>query len=71
MLNRLHPSIINKIYERLELLVREKIVPSRKDPESILDLMLRDYLQEREAKGMTRADAAKLSADEEGLLLTK
>lgn len=43
---RLQVSIVNKIRERLSLLRSQDIVPSRKDPYSILDLMLREYVQE-------------------------
>jgi cytochrome P450 len=45
VLRRLHPSLDVKIKERLTLLRREQIIPSRKDPESILDLMLREHVQ--------------------------
>ncbi|KAK5997926.1 Cytochrome P450 monooxygenase acrF-like protein [Cladobotryum mycophilum] len=45
ILRRLNPSIMAKINERLALLRSESVVPSRKDPNSILDLMLREYAQ--------------------------
>lgn len=46
VLGRLHPSILQKIRERLALLRSGNIVPSRRDPESILDLMLRDHVKD-------------------------
>jgi cytochrome P450 len=49
--DRLQISIVGKIYERLNLLRSEKIVPSRKDPFSILDLMLREQVQEGVVNG--------------------
>ena len=45
LLGRLHSSLGAKINERFDLLKREKVVPSRKNPYSILDLMLRDKLE--------------------------
>lgn len=50
VLRRLNPAIDTIIRERLSLLRREKIVPSRKDPLSILDLMLREHVMEEENK---------------------
>jgi cytochrome P450 len=44
--NRLQVSIVGKINERLGLLRSEGIVPSRKDPYSMLDLMLREHVRE-------------------------
>lgn len=67
VLGRLHPSILSKIHERFEMLVNEKIVPSRKDPNSILDLMLREHVDQ---EGMTKENA-KLSKADVDLLLTK
>ncbi len=60
ILRRLHASIVGKIKERLGLLKRENIIPSRKDPFSILDLMLREHLQEDgpEMKGKGAEDLA-------------
>ncbi|KAL6357151.1 hypothetical protein LRP88_10770 [Fusarium phalaenopsidis] len=66
VLGRLHPSILGKIHERFEMLVNEKIVPSRKDPNSILDLMLREHVDQ---EGMTKENA-KLSKADVDLLLT-
>ncbi|KAL7782117.1 cytochrome P450 [Trichoderma ceciliae] len=45
VLRRLDPSILRKIHERLFLLRQQGITPSRKDPTSILDLMLREQVQ--------------------------
>jgi cytochrome P450 len=68
LLGRLHPSITEKIKERLNLLREEKIVPSRKDPYSILDLMLREQLQEDKEQGKTSGD---LSPEYLELMITK
>ncbi|KAF4991515.1 hypothetical protein FDECE_14021 [Fusarium decemcellulare] len=70
VLGRLHPSMINKIHERFELLISEKIVPSRKDPTSILDLMLREHVAERTEEGGEKAKNTVLSKADEQLLLT-
>lgn len=45
ILRRLNPSVIAQIKERFDLLRRDQVVPSKKDPYSILDLMLREELQ--------------------------
>ena len=45
VLYRIHRLMLEKVRERLALLRTGNIVPSRKDPESILDLMLRDHVQ--------------------------
>ena len=45
VLGRLHPSIEAKVRERYAVLKEGNIVPSRKDPFSILDLMLREQVQ--------------------------
>jgi cytochrome P450 len=70
VLRRLHSSITCQIKDRLGLLKREGIVPSRKDPYSILDLMLREQLQEdgRERKGKRAED---LAPENLSLLLSK
>ncbi|KAF2098084.1 cytochrome P450 [Rhizodiscina lignyota] len=46
VLARLNPSIMAQIKNRLSMLRQDQIVPSRKDPYSILDLMLREQLQD-------------------------
>lgn len=51
ILRRLHPSLKKQIVERYTWLKRENVIPSRKDPFSILDLMLRDKLQETGKEG--------------------
>jgi cytochrome P450 len=70
ILRRLDASIVSKIEERLGLLRRESIVPSRKDPFSILDLMLRERLQEDgpDMKGRSGED---LTPEYLELLVTK
>ena len=68
VLGRLHPSIREKILERLELLREEKIVPNRKDPYSVLDLMLREQLQQDKDQGKFTDD---LSTEYITLMMTK
>lgn len=65
VLGRLHPGIRKKIWERFELLRSEGVVPRKKDPDSILDLMLREKVASGLDKGST------LSAEDEKMLLTK
>jgi hypothetical protein len=43
VLSRLNPAIVAIIKERLSILRDQKTVPSRKNPYSILDLMLREH----------------------------
>ena len=70
ILNRLHRSMANQIMERYRLLNDERIVPQKKNPYSILDLMLRDHVQQQgsDSKGTT---AAKLTSEYVDLLITK
>lgn len=66
---RIDESVTAKIQERLAALRSENIVPSRKDPLSILDLMLREtVLQDGSHKG---AKAMELPPEELELLVTK
>ena len=58
VLKRLNPSIVAQINDRYDLLRRDQIVPSRKNPYSILDLMLREQLQEGELIGKSAEDIA-------------
>jgi cytochrome P450 len=69
VLGRVHPPILQKIGERLALLRSGNVVPSRKDPESILDLMLRDHVEDNlDKKGSAIVD---LPPEYTELLLTK
>ena len=62
--SRLDAAVRGKIVERYELLRSEKVVPSRKDPYSTLDLMLREQL--------TKADGVReIDPEFEKLLVTK
>ena len=71
VLRRLNPAIRSKIFERLGLLHQKGVVPSRKDPNSILDLMLREQLQDgNKEQGSVKADVT-LSAFDQDLLVTK
>lgn len=65
VLRRLNPIIRKQIEERFDLLRGQGIVPSKKDTDSILDLMLREDL----AKDMN--SSSKLSEDDVQLLITK
>ncbi|KAH8596814.1 cytochrome P450 [Bisporella sp. PMI_857] len=65
---RIDISVTKKILERLALLREEKIVPSRKDPLSILDLMLRDTLLKDDLQ--TAPKTAQLPPEELKLLVT-
>lgn len=65
---RLDASIREKIKERLENLRDEKVVPTKKDFLSILDLMLRETLLEEGQHGSKAADIPKAELE---LLVTK
>ena len=58
---RLNASIATKIWERYHLLMREKMVPSKKDPHSILDLMLREQVQTGADPGKNGSGAGNMS----------
>jgi len=68
--NRLQVSIVGKINERLNLLRSKRIVPSRKDPFSILDLMLREQVQE-ERGNVKEKISEELTPEYLELLVTK
>lgn len=71
ILARLNPSILAKIDERFGLLTQEKIVPSRKDPYSILDLMLRQEVMQEgsDSSGQSQEDRELLLTNVKALLL--
>lgn len=72
VLGRLHPLILGKIKDRLNLLLDEGIMPSRKDPSSILDLMLREHILQCESSdGAKATKQISLSYTDTQLLLTK
>jgi cytochrome P450 len=54
---RVDRAVKRKIHERYEVLRSEGVVPSRKDPSSTLDLMLREQLMNAEGKGVKEIDA--------------
>lgn len=66
VLGRLDPSIRAQVRERFALLKSEGVVPRKKDPDSILDLMLR----EKVASGLA-LHKSELSAEDEAMLVTK
>lgn len=70
VLRRLDASIVAKIRERFDLLKRENIVPSRKDPFSILDLMLREQLHGKAVTEMNNKHAEELPSEYLELLVT-
>jgi cytochrome P450 len=70
ILNRLHGHIESKIKERFNLLRSENMVPSRKDPYSVLDLMLREQLLETSST-TSEIVPQNLSRDNLDLLVTK
>jgi len=69
-MKRLHDSILKQILERYQLLNDEKIVPQKKDPYSILDLMLREHVQQQ-GSDMKGVKTGKLASDYLELLITK
>lgn len=69
VLPRLDRSMLGKIKERLSLLRREKIVPSRKDPFSILDLMLREQVEEDSKMGREARSVDEIAPKYKDLLL--
>jgi len=70
ILKRLHSSMRDQIMERYRLLNDQGIVPQKKNPYSILDLMLRDHVQQQgfDLKGARPGELASAYAD---LLVTK
>jgi cytochrome P450 len=71
VLGRLHPAIQDKIGERFKLLGRDGIIPPKKDPASILDLMLRGKVQVGlENDGHSKMSKS-LSTEDEKMLVTK
>ncbi|OAQ73048.1 cytochrome P450 [Pochonia chlamydosporia 170] len=67
VLGRLDPSIRAQVRERFALLKSEGVVPRKNDPDSILDLMLR----EKVASGLGLAlHKSELSAEDEAMLVT-
>jgi cytochrome P450 len=70
VLKRINFLVKSKIYERLNLLRREKIIPSRKDPFSILDLMLREQVEVDTQAGSDKIKAT-LPHDDLEQLITK
>ena len=55
MLRRFNTSIRTQIQERFDLLRREKVLPSRREPLSILDLMLREQVTPTKDGELSRA----------------
>jgi len=70
ILKRLHDSIRSQIMERYRLLNDEGIVPQKKDPYSILDLMLREHVQQQ-GSDIRGTKVLELSSEYLDLLITK
>jgi cytochrome P450 len=70
ILRRLHASILNQIMDRQRLLMDKGIVPRKKDPYSILDLMLREHVQEQ-GSDLKGKKATQLTSEYLELLITK
>ncbi len=72
MLRRFDASIRTQIQQRFELLRRENVVPSRREPLSILDLMLREQVSPTKGGDfpeLSSSEMALLVANVKGLLL--
>ncbi|KAI9162738.1 Cytochrome P450 monooxygenase ptmG [Paramyrothecium foliicola] len=68
---RLNASLLKSIKERLRLLREQQIVPSRKDPFSIMDLMLREtIIQDEETKGKNLVSLDAIPKEELRLTMT-
>lgn len=70
ILKRLHSSISSQIMARYRLLKEDKIVPSKKDPYSVLDLMLREHVQQGGPE-LKEEKFENLTSDYIELLITK
>ena len=68
VLRRIHPIIKQKIKERLDLINSGNAALSKRDPESLLDLMLHDYIGDKPQK---RTETNIVSLEYNELLLTK
>lgn len=72
VVKRLESSLLHRLYSRLELLLSQGVVPSRQNPTCILDLILREYVEDSIKKGdKGHGGPVKLSKADEALLLSK
>lgn len=71
ILKRLNPSMRGTVNERLRLLREQKRVPSRHDPSSILDLMLREHVAASVGEGKEELAKYELPKEDMELILTK
>jgi cytochrome P450 len=72
VVKKIELSLLNRIYNRLELLLSQGNVPSRQNLNSILDLILREYIEDSIRKGDNgHGEPVKLSKDDEVLILSK
>lgn len=70
IMRRLNASVKQQIVKRYDILQEEGVVPEKKNPYSILDLMLRDYVGPEESSGKGQA-VKELSKEWMRLLLIK
>lgn len=71
IVSSLNPSMMRKVRERLQLLRTRGIVPSRSDPTSILDLMLREHVLADQAQGDKEKPDYDIPEEDMQLILTK
>jgi cytochrome P450 len=70
LFRRLGVSVSTQIQQRLKVLTDDQIVPHRKNPHSILDLMLREHLAQEDSAG-NKKNSTELSPEYMKLLITK
>lgn len=69
---RLDSSLLDRIYNRLEFLLSQGAIPSRQNPTSILDLILREYVEGLNNIGdKSQGEHVKLSKTDEALILSR
>ena len=71
ILNTLNTSMRATVEERLALLREQKRVPSRQDPSSVLDLMLREHLVATVGEHREAVSKYELPNEDMDLILTK
>ncbi|KAG5656707.1 hypothetical protein KAF25_010260, partial [Fusarium avenaceum] len=72
VVKRLESSLLDRIYNRLEFLLSQGAVPSRQNPTSILDLILREYVEGLNNIGdKSQGEHVKLSKTDDALILSR
>ncbi|KAF4551552.1 Cytochrome P450-like protein 61 [Elsinoe fawcettii] len=72
VLRRINEAVTQKLQERKDLMIKEKIAVDRRNPYSILDLMLREYLPQSSESGekdLSKGDSEVLLTNLKALLL--